>query len=54
MYKSRLKKLRQSETIIAVCLLSAIAKVVHITNSQLGNKGNVKNNRSNKIIDASL
>ena len=54
MCKSRLKKLRRSETIIAVCLLSITAKVIRVADSQLGNKGDIKDNRSNEIIDTSL
>ena len=38
----------------AVCLLSAIGKIIHIAVLQLNNKGDIKDNRSNKIIDVSL
>ena len=32
----------------------ATAKVTYITTLQLNNKGNIKNSKSNKIIDISL
>ena len=54
MCKSRPKKLRRSKTVAAVYLLSAMAKVVRVADSQLGNKGDIKDNRSNEIIDTSL
>jgi hypothetical protein len=40
--------------ITAVYLLSATVKVIHIAASQLNNKSNVKDGKSNKIINISL
>jgi hypothetical protein len=48
------QKSLNNEIIIAIYLLSAMAKVIYITASQLNNKGDVKDSKNNKIIDMSL
>ena len=43
-----------NEIVAAVCLSSATAKVMRVTDSQLNNKRDVKDGGSNEITDASL
>jgi hypothetical protein len=48
------QKSLSNEIIIAIYLLSITAKIIYITALQFNNKSNIKDGKSNEIINISL